>query len=637
MKKYIALIILLSLSFIGQAYEKRDYLENAATEDQVRQSLVLDQKWVTYPSYSDRAGWNAISGKYKDQIIRQGEQYIGYDWIVVKATDYLEFERSGNRRIMEDPNGKNLTAFSAMLIAELVEGKGRFIDDLVNGVQFFCEMTSWGLSAHLAGFQKSKRALPDYRESILELSQGGQAQMLSWTYYFLHDEFDKVDPVISIRLREELQRREIDPYLERDDYWWMGLSREGMFVNNWTPWCSSNALLCFMLLENDPDVLAKAVYKTMTSVDRFLNYVKSDGACEEGPSYWGHAPGKLLDYLCALSLITGGKVEIFDNPQVKAMGEYIAYSYIGDGWVVNFADASARSANSPSLIYRYGKEVGSKVMMSFAADLNKANPESVPRNWMDLFRCLETLRILPELEKDNGGYTQPDFIWYPETEFCYMHEGDAFLAAKGGFNNESHNHNDAGSFMLYFNNIPIMIDAGVGTYTRQTFSSERYSIWTMQSNYHNLPMINGMPQSFGTEYKATNSKADEKKFYFSTDISKAYPEEASVRKWIRSYRLKGNSLIIEDQFSLDEAKSPNLINFLTWGTVDASNPGVITISVKGATAKLTYDSRKFDASMETVALDDPRLSNVWGKEIYRITLKAKALAKNGVYKFTISE
>ena len=53
-----------------------------------------------------------------------------------------------------------------------------------------------------------------------------------------------------------------------------------------------------MLLENNRDTLAKAVYMTMESVDEFLNYIKADGACEEGPSYWGHAPGKTLeDYI----------------------------------------------------------------------------------------------------------------------------------------------------------------------------------------------------------------------------------------------------------------------------------------------------------------------------------------------------
>jgi len=41
--------------------------------------------------------------------------------------------------------------------------------------------------------------------------------------------------------------------------------------------------------------------------------------------------------------------------------------------------------------------------------------------------------------------------------------------------------------------------------------------------------------------------------------------------------------------------------------------------------------------IETVALDDPRLSNVWGKEIYRLSLNAGKMVKSGTYTFTIKQ
>ena len=164
-----------------------------------------------------------------------------------------------------------------------------------------------------------------------------------------------------------------------------------------------------------------------------------------------------------------------------------------------------------------------------------------------------------------------------------------FVAAKGGFNNESHNHNDVGTFSLYLNTTPVFIDAGVGTYTRQTFSSERYSIWTMQSNYHNLPMINGVPERFGSEYKATDARFDLKRMCFSANIATAYPAEANVKKWIRSYQIGKNSLKIEDSFSLSKADKPNQVNFLTWGKVDVSVPGVATVEVNGEKVRMTYN------------------------------------------------
>ena len=183
---------------------------------------------------------------------------------------------------------------------------------------------------------------------------------------------------------------------------------------------------------------------------------------------------------------------------------------------------------------------------------------------------------------------------------------------------------------------PVIIDAGVGTYTKQTFGKDRYTIWTMQSNYHNLPMINGVPQKFGQEYKATNTVCNEKKRMFSTDIATASPAEAKVKSWVRSYALDDKKLIIGDLYTLDEAIAPNQMNFLTWGNVTFPSAGKIRIEVKGQKVEMNYPSQ-FKAELETIKLDDPRLSNVWGKEIYRITLKTEEKKVTGKYGFVIQQ
>lgn len=184
--------------------------------------------------------------------------------------------------------------------------------------------------------------------------------------------------------------------------------------------------------------------------------------------------------------------------------------------------------------------------------------------------------------------------------------------------------------------MPIIIDAGVGTYTRQTFSSERYSIWTMQSNYHNLPMINGVPQRFGPQYKATDVSFDSRQMVFSANIATAYPDEAKVSKWIRSYQLKQNTLKIKDTYTLKEAEKPNQINFLTWGKVDISHPGYIVIEVNHEKVRVSYDKKELTPSIETIRLEDPRLSTVWGKQIYRISLTAKIPSLSGTYSYVLT-
>lgn len=622
----------------ANAYVERNLLQKAADISELKSVLLMDRRWVPYPDYTDRSDWDQFLGDYKTDYIRRGEKKLNYEWKVVKATDYIEFERSGNRRIMEDPFGSNNGAIADLLMAELAEGKGRFIDQLINGVFHSCEMTSWALSAHL-GAQRSKRSLPDYKEHVIDLTAGDLGSLLSWVYYFFYEEFDKVNPVISERLRHELQERILDTYMNEDRFWWMAFNyKPGTLVNNWNPWCNFNVLQCFLLLENDKEKLAKAVHRTMVSVDKFINYTHADGACEEGPSYWGHAAGKMYDYLQLLSDGTGGKVSLFDQPIIKNMGEYIARSYVGNGWVVNFADASAKGGGDAPIIFRYGKAVGSDVMMQYAAYLNSLSKKKGLSSGRDIFRTLQSILYAKEMEQAKPVYESPAYTWYPETEFCYMsNKSGLFFAAKGGYNNESHNHNDAGTFSLYLNSTPVFIDAGVGTYTRQTFSNERYTIWTMQSNYHNLPLINGVAQAYGAKYKATDVSFNPKNNTFSADIATAYPAEAGVKKWVRSYTLSKGVLKIKEVFALNELKDFNLINFLTWGNVDIATEGVVNIEVNGEKVSLQYDKNIFTPSIDTITLDDPRLSNVWGKEIYRLSLTAKKKALSGSYVFTIKQ
>lgn len=635
--RYLFLLICLLASWQASGYTERNLLQREAGRSELERMLVPGCDWVPYPIYTDRAGWNHLFGSYKTRFIENGEQYLDYRWEVVTATDYIEYERSGNRQKMEAPFERNNRALTSLFLAELAEGKGRFTDQLINGVFLYCEMTSWSLAAHLTA-QHSRRSLPDYQENIIDLTSGDLGAFFSWVYYFFHAEFDRVNPVISHRLRAELQTRILDPYMHEDRFWWTGFgSKPARMLNNWNPWCNANVLQCFLLLENDPGKRADAVYRTMQSVDKFLNYIHADGACEEGPSYWGHAAGKLFDYLQVLSYGTGGRIALFRKPMIRRMGEYIVRSYVGNGWVVNFADASAKGGGDPSLIYRYGRAVESDEMKGYAAALVQRNGTTDPDAGRDVFRTLQALACAGELAQTLPALVAPAYTWYPETEFCYMRANDWFFAAKGGFNNESHNHNDVGTFSLYLNAVPVLIDAGVGTYTRQTFSSERYTIWTMQSDYHNLPAINGVAQAFGSKYKAAGAKFDARRSTFSVNIAPAYPAEAKVRQWIRTYALSGGQLSITDAFELEEAVAPNLLRFLTWGETDCSVPGKVKITVEGKQAVLSYDKNAFVPEVETVPLTDPRLSAVWGGAVRRITLQAVQPVKKGKYVCTIRQ
>jgi hypothetical protein len=520
-------------------------------------------------------------------------------------------------------------------------------------------MTSWvfsahlrGLSAHLNGYNSNKPK----KEAYIDHAALDLGSMLAWTWYFLKEEMDRVDPAISHRLRGELQKRILDPYKRMSDYPWP--------LNNWTPWCHFNVLTCFLLLEEDPEMLAKTIHRTMVYVDKFIDSYEKDGACSEGTSYWTIAAGKLYDYLQLLHSATGGNLSIFTEPIIKNMGEYICRSYIGDGWMVNFGDGSSRGAGDKVVIFGYGKAVNSLEMKQFSAylhqnDRNKSYSSDgrftqkdlldMSMNFldlhvgynsasMDIFRNLQYLIHLQEIENTIPKLPQALFTWYPQTELCYMRNTKGFFfGAFGGHNDQSHNHNDVGSFILFFENNPVFIDAGVGTYTRETFGN-RYSLWTMQSDYHNLPLINGVSQGPGRQFKSKNVSFNEKLFCFKLDIAEAFKPEADVKSWIRSYTLQPEGgLIIEDEFQLKTIKETNRVNFLTRSRPDISNKGIVLLETNGEKIQLKYDSNQFDPVNEAVELTDYRLTKVWGNMVYRLTLLARKKQIRGSYKFTVNK
>ena len=654
-----------------------DFQPNRLTALYDPEVLPKDASWFPYPKYTDREGWKSLLESHADFLIRSGEKYLDFKWKSIDASAYLAYERTGERQVMEQPLKENRLALNALIMAELAEGKGRFMDQLINGTWHISHMPSWVLSAHLPR-QKTGRSLPDPGQQIIDLGSGALGAQMSVAYHFFHESFDKVDPVISKVLKEAIKKQILDPYLDPANHkpnWWLAYDlKPGQVVNNWNPWCNADVILCFLLVEDNPCRLKYAVRQSLKSVDKFLAYVKTDGACEEGPAYWGHAAGKLYDYLQIIYDATAGKISLFEDRQIKDMGEYISRSFVRDGWVVNFADASAKLSFTPSLIYNYGIAVSSQEMKDFAI-YNLGNKKDSrftrpnPVIWNDIYRALESLKCIGEMtsrveqmnSKIDAGVSYdacmsqlrdavPALTWYPQTEFCYIkNKSDWFFAAKGGHNNESHNHNDIGTFLLYKGAVPMFVDAGVGTYTKKTFSSERYTIWSMQSQWHNLPVINGVAQKNGGEYKSSsvyvNGKSSTK--VFRLDISKAYLKEAECKSWTREYKVADKLLTITDTYNLESRKAADVENFMVQGEVYL--PGQTTpegyhvksaelvVVNQGVAMKLTYP-KEMVPSVETVTLDDPRLTNVWGGSLRRISLTGTSSASSkGKYVFKISE
>ena len=210
------------------------------------------------------------------------------------------------------------------------------------------------------------------------------------------------------------------------------------------------------------------------------------------------------------------------------------------------------------------------------------------------------------------------------------------LAAKAGHNQESHNHNDVGSFMLFYNGYPAMIDAGAGTYTK-----DYNQLWVHSSAYHNLlPIINGNVQEEGRKYSASNVSYSNhlNEVLFSQDISKTYPDSVGVIKWESIYRhQKGKAITISQTFELKENPSEIVIPILLATAPNTSiNGKLIITTLDGGKFSVDYDAKLFVVTIEEIKLTDQKIARNWGSSIYRACFKMNHPSKKGSYKFLIN-
>ena len=185
--------------------------------------------------------------------------------------------------------------------------------------------------------------------------------------------------------------------------------------------------------------------------------------------------------------------------------------------------------------------------------------------------------------------------------------------------------------MVYVDGKPVIVDAGVETYTRKTFSPQRYEIWTMQSAYHSLPTIDGVMQAPGRGFAARDVRyeADDASAQLTLDIAAAYPPEAKLGSWRRTVALhRGQEVEIVDAYDLSTPVGEIALSLLTPCQVGVDGQGQIVLSEallaggrRAGTAWLLYDA-KLEVSVEEIPIEDERLAGVWDALLRRIVFRA---------------
>ncbi|HHT48524.1 MAG TPA: heparinase [Firmicutes bacterium] len=588
----------------------------------------------TVPRLTARPAWQRVASAFRQALIPVAEKYSAFQWPSLPATLYMDYARTGNRAPFEAAYFKRRQVLATLVLAECLEQKGRFLDDILNGIWCISEETSWVLPAHHNQFyaQGGLHRLPRIEEPVIDLFAAETGALLAWTWHLLGSALAEITPQGTERIRWELEKRILTPYLERDDFWWMGFRNDtGHTLGNWVPWITGNCLRVFLLTEENATRRQRAVGKGLRSLDRYLQHYSPDGGCDEGPSYWGRSGGSLFECLEMLWEVSQGAFDPFSKPLLVKIGQYMRHVHIAGEYFVNFADGSAKAEVDGSLLYAYGKRIQDPKLITLGAQMYRQYGlnKLMAAPTFSLGRLIRAALLHAELMGEDGLQEDASLDhWFDRLQVMIARErGDQnqgfYLSAKGGHNGENHNHNDVGSCIVYYNGHPLLIDVGVETYTARTFSPRRYELWTMRSIYHNLPIINGYEQLPGKEHRALEARyyRDGKSSTVSFELREAYPPEAGIREWERSYRLSREpqpAVGIRDRFRLVYAHSLQLVLILP--QEPRIGPDFLYLQAGAEAVKLLYDQAQWAPSWELIPIADPLLAACWGRRIFRLCL-----------------
>ncbi|MCE7059491.1 heparinase II/III family protein [Dyadobacter sp. CY343] len=633
MKKILFLLLLGAWSATAQV-TPRNILEKAYSVEFVQQMLVPRDQWKPYPT--DPAAWKAaVPDSVLTRIINEAEKLLEYKFEPVSASISLDFVRSGDRLRHSAISFDKRNVLMKLILAESMENKGRFTEAIMNGVWSICEESFWGVPAHIG-----KAGLPDPEKPIVDLFAAETAAVLGYADHFTGGKLDKINPLIRKRIYFETNKRIFIPMLTYgDEFAWMSKTKE---VNNWNPWIMSNWIAATLLLEKDEKRRAEMLRGSMVGLDRYINSLGVDGGCDEGPSYWFAAGASVYDCLELLAGATNAKIDIYQEDIIKKMASYVYKTHIDGHYFVNFADADPKLRPDGLLLYRLGKavkdeklvEMGQWAFQDFPGV--STSPEGFHRP-----RKIENLLTINKMSTEKVTLKPVHDAWISDIQVLTARAGNGlFLATHGGHNAESHNHNDVGDFIIYVKGQPMIVDAGRGNYTARTFSNKRYELWFTQSEYHNLPIVNGIGQKAGRKFEAKSVKStvNAKEASLQMDIAAAYPPEAGITSWNRLVRLNRvkNQVEVSDDYNLKTQPESVQQIFMTVCDVDTSEPG--KVKLKGAAdtnLTLSYDPKAWTVSTEKPSTDGMEYESFktkWdSRPVTRIVLASKQLKQKGKY------
>jgi hypothetical protein len=483
---------------------------------------------------------------------------------------FVLFDEQGNRERFQKPYFERRNRLLVYGLSSWLWKRPEDISSLQDIIWAICDEYSWCLPAHMGG-----KSLFPASETVFSLSRGetGIITEPRFDNTLAIDLFacetglalaeccaaleDHIAPAVLERARKEVYRRLIKSYLEYGAF-----QQWELFKTNWCSVCAGGLAAAACYLVKDDYTLGGILYKLLPVLDRFLESFTADGACVEGLSYWSYGVSYFVIFADILFHRTGGRVDLLKAPRFEKIAQFQQKCYLAGGAKVCFSDAENsgfRPGLSCFLRRRIPGVAAPPAGMAMKIEVDENGRFShTPRDFAQALRDL----LWTEDYGDPLFKAEP-LVILPEAQWLIANAGETAFAAKGGHNDEPHNHNDVGTFIYCKKGKMVICDLGSGQYTRDYFNENRYTIFCNQSLSHSVPVINGEGQKPGREYAAGDCRIGPGA-EMVLDIAGAYGVVGlrSLKRHFVFDPLTGR-LEMEDQFLFSAASFPVIERFVS--------------------------------------------------------------------------
>lgn len=551
----------------------------------------------------DRAAWEplAANAAYR-AVVTQAGKLLQQPFPDQPDDLFLDFSRTGNRTRFQNVAFDRRNRLTTFVLAECLENKGRFLPKIEELVAVICAERTWVLPAHDRSLQNFHGKIVDV--DLFSSAVGWNLATANWLLG------DRLTTATRQRIRDNVQRRVVEPFRaairgqSRLCSWLRGTS-------NWNAVCLAGSTGAALALTASREERAEFIAGAEHYSKNFLSGFTPDGYCSEGLGYWDYGFGHYVLLAETIRQATGGQLDLFARPEVKAPAMFGANVQIIGGVAPAFADCSVKARPAAPIMWF--------VNHRFAVGLpayDRLDPSSTLGSLFEavLYGFPNSASEAPPRTNERS-YEVGLRSWFKDAGILIARPAPGStcrlgVALKGGHNAEHHNHNDVGSYVVVVDRRAVLLDPGAETYTARTFSKDRYVSKLLNSFGHAVPLVAGQLQheGRGAQAKVLRTEFTDRADTLALDITTAYacPDLKRLERTFVYSREKAGSLAVTDrvEFARPQSFGTALITTGTWRRIDDGSLQV-NDGNEAVRVEITSSADEFALQAEEIHEDAP--------------------------------